>query len=197
MKMSKFEKRIVNQKKNADRNIKKLEECLEVLKKRNIRNTLEIGGGFGLVATHLVNKYNWKVIGTDIDPEQVELAKQTNPVKDNLSYQVADATNLIFEDKSFDLIFSQMVFHHIKEWERAVFEVFRVLKPGGHFIWYDVALPAWIRYLFASLLKNHGLYSYDEISTCFDKAGFEQIWLRKEFFGPFRVQHRLMQKPIS
>jgi len=42
----------------------------------NISNVLEIGCGVGITAVHLHNKYNMDIVGTDVDPEQIMLAKK-------------------------------------------------------------------------------------------------------------------------
>lgn len=45
-----------------------------------------------------------------------------------------DLTNLSFEDASFDLVVSLEVLEHIPNFEDAVSEISRVLKPGGYFV---------------------------------------------------------------
>ena len=42
-----------------------------------------------------------------------------------------DAEALPFADESFDIVYSNGVLHHTRDTEKAVEEVFRVLKPGG------------------------------------------------------------------
>ena len=48
------------------------------------------------------------------------------------------ATALPFPDESFDSVVSCLMLHHIIDWERAVAEVARVLRPGGTFVGYDL-----------------------------------------------------------
>ena len=43
----------------------------------------------------------------------------------------ADATNLQFEDCEFDAVVSIGILHHINNYEKALSEIFRVIKPGG------------------------------------------------------------------
>ena len=50
------------------------------------------------------------------------------------SFQREDAESLSFPDKSFDLIYSHGVLHHTPNTQRAIDEVWRVLKPGGQAI---------------------------------------------------------------
>jgi len=53
------------------------------------------------------------VQGTDLDPEQIELARTTQPASDRLYFVVENASHLTFENASFDLVLSQDIFHHI------------------------------------------------------------------------------------
>ncbi len=43
----------------------------------------------------------------------------------------SDAENLPFADRSFDIVYSNGVLHHTLDTERAIAEVYRVLRPGG------------------------------------------------------------------
>ncbi len=43
----------------------------------------------------------------------------------------SDAERLPFADDSFDIVYSNGVLHHINDTEKAIDEVYRVLKPGG------------------------------------------------------------------
>jgi SAM-dependent methyltransferase len=46
----------------------------------------------------------------------------------------ADAGDLPFSDSKFDLVTANMVLEHVKEPRRVFEEIFRVLRPGGHFV---------------------------------------------------------------
>ncbi len=43
----------------------------------------------------------------------------------------SDAENLPFQDDTFDIVYSNGVLHHTPDTEKAIAEVYRVLKPGG------------------------------------------------------------------
>jgi SAM-dependent methyltransferase len=45
-----------------------------------------------------------------------------------------DVQNLLFPDRRFDLVTSTEVLEHIPDDRRGFREIFRVLKPGGHFV---------------------------------------------------------------
>ena len=70
------------------------------------------------------------VIGTDFANAMVEAAAALHP---DLSFQQEDAENLSFDSSVFDLALCTFGMLHFAHPERALSEVFRVLKPGGKF----------------------------------------------------------------
>lgn len=94
-----------------------LKSYIKSLENHNI-NVLNIGAGgeIGNIVNDLKKKNN--VITIDIDPDR-------NPDI------VMDATNLEFDSNSFDVVFIMEILEHIKEPQKAVDEIFRVLKDEG------------------------------------------------------------------
>lgn len=70
--------------------------------------------------------------GLDLTEAGVALTKERLALE-GLQAEVVqgDAENLPFPDQTFDIVYSYGVLHHTPDTERAVAEVFRVLKPGG------------------------------------------------------------------
>jgi len=100
---------------------------------------LEIGSGGGAIAEGLSSaRPGLQITATDLDPVMVDAA--TRRLKDNpdVVVQSADATSLPFDDGAFDSVVSCLMMHHVIEWEAAVAEIARVLKPGGVFVGYDL-----------------------------------------------------------
>ncbi len=186
MKMTKFEKRFVNRREKAEKNIVRVRDRLAQIDSENFTHALEIGCGIGLVSAYLAKHYDMTVYGTDFDPEEIQLAKEMNERVPNLHFQVEDASNLSFEDNRFNLVVCQNAFHHMPGWPKAVAEIGRVLKPGGYLIWLDLILPIWLIKLFKPVTKNYGLCSLNDIQLEFDKAGFEIIQKQKLAHGPFK-----------
>ena len=95
------------------------------------KSVLEIGCGSG-IDTAEFTRHGAKVTATDLTKEAVELTKNLLEIA-GLSAKViqADATNLPFEDSSFDCVYSYGVLHHIPDMKSALTEIHRVLKPGG------------------------------------------------------------------
>ena len=50
----------------------------------------------------------------------------------------ADAAQLPFPDGRFDLVLSAAMLHHVIEWDTALAEAVRVLRPGGRLVGYDM-----------------------------------------------------------
>ena len=194
MKMISIEKRFVNRKKKSDRNIKIFELALKYIDLKKIKNVLELGCGIGFVSRYLAETYNLKVVGTDYDDEQIQLANKLQPKIDRLSFQVEDAEKLSFEDSSFDLVLSQNVFHHIPNWENAIKEIARILCSGGYFVWLDLTFPGLVKTIFLPFVKNYGLYTIDDIEKSLKVYKFKKLFHERLAHGPFSQYHYVLQR---
>ena len=95
------------------------------------RDVLEVGCGLGTDAVQF-GRNHARYTGVDLTPRSIELtALRFRQQKLNGRFLTADAENLPFTDGSFDLVYSHGVLHHTPNTERAIQEVYRVLKPGG------------------------------------------------------------------
>ncbi len=61
---------------------------------------------------------------------------------ERLTLYVGDATAIEAEDATFDAVLDFGIIHHVPEWQRAVAEVARVLRPGGRFFFLEVTKQA-------------------------------------------------------
>lgn len=91
-----------------------------------------------MLASYLAKRYKWNVTGIDLDPEQIERAKSDNVENEYLKFFVADVTNLPFENREFNMVLSFDVLHHIPNWDKALNEICRVLRPEGFYILNDI-----------------------------------------------------------
>ncbi len=96
---------------------------------KNSGNLLEIGCSFGHLLKRLEKKFN--AHGIDKSPYAIKLSK--NVCKGSKT-SIGDAENLRFGNNSFDVVIALHVLEHIKNPDKAVNEVNRVLKKGGVFI---------------------------------------------------------------
>ncbi len=95
------------------------------------KSILEVGCGLG---TDLVQfaRAGAAVTGVDLTPNSIDLVKKRFALAGLQGRAlVADAENLPFSAGEFDVVYSFGVLHHTPDTQKAIDEVFRVLKPGG------------------------------------------------------------------
>ena len=68
-----------------------------------------------------------RIVGIDISRQGIETARARFPAGE---YAVMDAHRTTFGDATFDLVVGRSILHHL-DWEVAIREVARLLKPGG------------------------------------------------------------------
>src|SRR5438034_3798608 len=105
---------------------------------RGGERALDSGTGSGTLALALAPLVR-EVVGVDIVPELLEYARREAPA--NVTFVEGDATDLPFEDYSFDLACSRRTFHHIARPELAAAELARVTTPGGRIFVDDQIAP--------------------------------------------------------
>lgn len=103
-------------------------------------NVLEIGAGSGAMAGELLATYpEITMTVTDFDVAMVDSARhRLAQFAERTTARQADATVLPFDDGSVDVVLSWVMLHHTIEWEKALAEAIRVVRPGGHVVGYDL-----------------------------------------------------------
>lgn len=104
-------------------------EAKNIAEVKMVRPILDVGCGFGEFAGVFFDSE--VEMGLDISWKELISAKKVNRYK-NLTW--ADARELPFKDNYFNTVLSVSVLEHISGIEEVVKEVYRVLKPGGKFV---------------------------------------------------------------
>ncbi|MFD1038049.1 class I SAM-dependent methyltransferase [Virgibacillus byunsanensis] len=103
---------------------------------------LDIATGGGHVAKQL-SSFVSIVVATDLTEEMLEnTAKHLQDYK-NITYKIADAENLPFMDDIFDIVTCRIAAHHFPNPDRYIYEVARVLKSKGKFLFIDNIAPTY------------------------------------------------------
>ncbi|MFC4721756.1 class I SAM-dependent methyltransferase [Geojedonia litorea] len=102
---------------------------------------LDVGCGLGGPCRMLADEYNCQATGIDLSNEYIRTAKELSKLvklDSKTSFVQGDATSLPFGDNMFDVVWTQHVQMNIPDKEKLYSEISRVLKPGGHFLYYDI-----------------------------------------------------------
>ncbi|MGK7914429.1 MAG: class I SAM-dependent methyltransferase, partial [Prochloraceae cyanobacterium] len=94
---------------------------------------LEIGFGTGLNLTHYPENIN-KITAIDPNPGMNKLAQKRIENSDiTVDDRLLNSENLPFSDNSFDSVVSTWTLCSISKVDKAISEIYRVLKPNGKF----------------------------------------------------------------
>ena len=167
----------------------------------NVRGKKVLEVGVGLGADHQrFAESGAALTGIDLTPRAVNLTRQRfEKLGLESKLEVGDAENLIFEDNSFDVVYSWGVIHHSPDTKKAANEIYRVLRPGGAckvMIYHRYSLVGfmlWLRYallrgrpltsldaIYANYLESPGTKAYSEAQARYLFAAFENVTIHIE-----------------
>ena len=93
---------------------------------------LDVGCGTGEITLRLADLFpQATIIGVDIVESHLALARSRSSFGDRVRFEVADAYELPFEPRSFDLVVCRHVLQAIPTPERVMAELVRVARSGG------------------------------------------------------------------
>jgi SAM-dependent methyltransferase len=92
---------------------------------------VEIGAGFGRLGQCYVDKYTAVHM---VEPASNLRASAMKAFGDKVVYHAASVYDLPLADQSFDTVLMVRVFHHLRDSNKALKELHRILRPGGTLI---------------------------------------------------------------
>lgn len=152
---------------------------------------LELGCGRGVGTELILDFFGAESVDAfDLDPEMITLArKRLKRRGQHVTLWVGDATHIKGEKNVYDAVFDFGIIHHIPDWNTAIQEVHRVLKPGGRFYaeeMFDkfITSPFWKRVLDH---PQENRFDHDRFKTALMQNGLtviasDQVWSRLGFF---------------
>ena len=134
----------------------------------NEKVIIDAGCGSGYSTQLIQEKFSpTRLLAFDFMPEQIELAKKRNL---NIDFFVGDIRHINESSNSIDGVFIFGVIHHISDWQNALKEVNRVLKPNGVLL----------------IEEPHFRFEFEELESEIENMGFEILEKKKFLFGYFR-----------
>ncbi len=138
------------------------------------KRVLDAGCGPGIYSEWLV-EHGAEVTAFDASPKMVALAKRR--LKDKAYVRQADLSKPLdfLDSSSFDIVLSPLVLEYIEDWRAAFAELYRVLRPGGQFV-FSCTHP-----LFDFLYFKSDNYFETELVAS-EWRGFESVRVRMPSF---------------
>jgi len=185
------------------------EQFLRAVNPQPGERVLDIGSGPGFLALSIAEKTGSTgvVRGIDVSKPMIELARDYCADQPWTDFSQADATNLPFPDNSFDAAVSTQVLEYVRDVDRALAEMYRVVRPAGRVVIVDTDWDSIVWHSSDRELMNRVLAAWEEHAadpylprTLVDKlirAGFcmesqEVIPLFNPSFDPDTYSNRII-----
>ncbi len=130
---------------------------------------------------------NGQVIGIDFTPEMIALARKNAVAAGftNVEFRRGDIENMPVSSNSADVVVSNCVLNLVPDKDGVFKEIFRVLKPGGHFSISDIVLagdlPDALRHdaeMYAGCVS--GAIQKEDYLSLITKNGFSELTIQKQ-----------------
>jgi arsenite methyltransferase len=150
---------------------------------------VDLGSGAGndcFIARHETGETG-KVIGVDFTPAMIDKARANAEVRgfNNVEFRQGDIESMPITANTADVIVSNCVLNLVPNKDAVIKDIYRVLKPGGHFSISDVvlvgALPEGLRKdaeMYAGCVS--GAIQKEVYLELIHANGFEQVRIQKE-----------------
>jgi ubiquinone/menaquinone biosynthesis C-methylase UbiE len=150
---------------------------------------IDLGSGAGndvFIARHETGETG-KVIGIDFTPAMIERARTNAETRgfNNVEFRQGDIEDMPVTSNTANVIVSNCVLNLVPNKHKVFSEIYRVLKPGGHFSISDIVLEGnlpekWkkVAELYAGCIS--GAIQRKDYLAIINEAGFTNIILQKE-----------------
>lgn len=146
-------------------------------------HVLDVGCGVGVTPVILAREYGCRVVGVDYMPPLIDRAvarAQREGVAAQTTFSVGDAQSLPHADGVFDAALAESVITFVPDPQRAVGEMARVVRPGGHVaiteaIWIQPPPPNMVDFMTHAAGLPRGVRMHDQWRATFERAGLHHI----------------------
>jgi ubiquinone/menaquinone biosynthesis C-methylase UbiE len=162
-------------------------------------SVLEIGCGRGAGAAIIREQFSpASFFAMDLDPLMIRRAfRYLQPDElQHISFCVADALDLPYPEGAFDAVFGFGVLHHVPDWEGALGEVARVLKPQGIYFLEELYPTLYQNFITRHILLHptQNRFGSRELKEALENANFSvQASIELKFAGILAVLRKKSQ----
>lgn len=98
----------------------------------NLKNKkiLDLGCGDGNMSEYFIKNGAKKVVGIDVSTNMIEEAKKNNKY-DNVEYYLMKMENISKITEKFDIVYSSLAFHYVKDYNKLLKNIYSLLKTNG------------------------------------------------------------------
>ncbi len=168
---------------------------------------LEVGSGSGRISIGVakLNKQA-ELYGIDLSENMITVAKdnaEQEGVADRIEFSYGSATELPFDDNSFDTVLCHNMLHHIPEIPLALMEMKRVVKDDGAILIRDlIRQPTFVRLCHVHLLgltynklmkKEYG----DSIKAALSVMEWQELFQKADIHGAKITKHFITHQGIE
>lgn len=139
----------------------------------------DIGAGTGYLTLELAKKAA-QVIAVDNSSQMLSIAREEAAKigLTNIRFLEGNAEELPIENELVDLVYANMLLHHVNDPLQVFEEMYRILVPGGRMIITDINEHeyAWLRQEKSDLWLG---FNPDDLNEWMKEAGFDKIIVKK------------------
>ena len=175
-----------------DSNSRLIETIIRLGRFERHARVADLGCGSG-VFTDLLQRQGVNCVGLDLSPKLLEIGRQKYP---GVEFVEGDVEYLPFPSGSIDGVLLSGIVHHLPDPVRCAAEVYRVLRPGGHFVAFDPNRMNPFMYLYrdrsspfyspVGVTPNERPVLAREVAAAFRAAGFAA---ETEYFSNLRYRY--------
>lgn len=193
------------------------DELVKIANPKSGENILDAGCGYGSVTREILKRSKDKKLNcfladsnhTQLLRAQEELTNLDNKHKSEVKFFIDNLIDTKFKENTFDTVIAKMVIHEIpfKKQQQAIENAYRILKPKGKLIIWDMALDDKTQMIiqdiirmkdklagFKTLEKNRYFLRFDEIKNLLSNAGFTNAKKEYQIISPVITHKRLEQE---
>jgi ubiquinone/menaquinone biosynthesis C-methylase UbiE len=149
-------------------------------------NFLDVGCGTGWAVGEIAKlvSNNGSFYGVDLSPKMIEKAKDKFSDRTNFQFLIANAESIPLNNNFFDVVICTNSFHHYLNPDKALNEMYRLLKKGGKIYILDPTADKWMIKVADKIIKlfepeHVKLYSTTEFQRLFENAKVKYINSKK------------------